>query len=370
MSSSVTLVIFEGGRIDSSLEEEFRQVRKGIVIDNIIKATTAGFERIILCTPYQDLAAEAKNFGVEVEFEEFVAEEFHFGNSLLKIIREYQLSSVLYMGGAAAPLISSAELAYVHKLMSDHDNFVTANNYFSADLIGFSPASALADITLPAIDNSLAMALVCEGDLKYIPLQRSLGLQFDLDTPSELLTLAIHPGIGEYTKRALAKIDLDTSKCLKIREIINDPDSELVVFGRIGSANFKLLDELTRCRIRLYSEERGLKALGRDVRGEAVSLLGKLILSLGYEDFFSFLAEICQGAVLDTRVLFAYFGWELSQSERFHSDLGRIEQINHPELREFTRCAHNAKIPILLGGHSLVTGGLWALIESSLLERV
>lgn len=104
MSSSVTLVIFEGGRIDSSLEEEFRQVRKGIVIDNIIKATTAGFERIILCTPYQDLAAEAKNFGVEVEFEEFVAEEFHFGNSLLKIIREYQLSSVLYMGELLLPL--------------------------------------------------------------------------------------------------------------------------------------------------------------------------------------------------------------------------------------------------------------------------
>ena len=82
-------------------------------------------------------AAEAKNFSVEVEFEEFVAEEFHFGNSLLKIIREYQLSSVLYMGSCCS-LISSAELAYVHKLMSDHDNFVTANNYFSADLIGFS----------------------------------------------------------------------------------------------------------------------------------------------------------------------------------------------------------------------------------------
>ena len=116
------------------------------------------------------------------------------------------------------------------------------------------------------------MALVSEGDLKYIPLQRSLGLQFDLDTPSELLTLAIHPGIGEYTKRALAKIDLDTSKCLKIREIINNPDSELVVFG-VESALliFKLLDELTRCRIRLYSEERGQK-LWAETSGGSQSL--------------------------------------------------------------------------------------------------
>lgn len=107
-----------------------------------------------------------------------------------------------------------------------------------------------------------------------------------------------------------------------------------------------------------------MKSLGRDARGEVKALMGKLIEELGFADFFQFLAQIAQGAVLDTRVLFEHFHWKLNSTDRFASDLGDVDLIKHPGLKEFTQAAMEAPIPILLGGHSLVSGGLWALVDA------
>jgi len=365
MNSAVSLVIFEGGASTSELEKMMVHVRKGIVIDLLHKAQAAGFTRIILVTNYRDLAEMASGFAVEIEYQSRVTEEFHFGTELLKLIKHKDVTKVLYMGGAAAPLISVQELSYLRSLLESHENAVIANNYYSADIVGFTPASALEKIVLPPIDNTLPQLLVQQSGLKYIPTQRTLGLQFDLDTPADLMILANHPSIGTYTKQAIADTKIDIVRCLQIKEVMQTPHADLVVYGRVNAAMFKLLDELTKCRIRLYSEERGLKALGRDTNGQARSLIGEIIALSGYDRFFQFLASICQGAVLDTRVLFSHFRWELSQSDRFYSDLGMADQIIHPQLREFTRAANRAAIPVLLGGHSLVTGGLWALLDAA-----
>lgn len=369
MSSSVTLVIFEGGRIESELEELMRQVRKAIVIDQIVKAQAGGFEQIIVVTSYKDLAEAAARFAVQVDYQPQVTEEFHFGEQLLRIITQRKIAKALYMGGAAAPLVSAQELRYIRTLLENHNHVVTANNYFSADLVGFAPASALAAASLPRIDNTLPQLLVGEANLKFIPLQRSLGLHFDLDTPADLLVLANHPGVGPHTKQAIIEADPDLKQCRAIKQVMQDYQADLVVYGRVNSSLFQLLDQVTHCRIRLYSEERGLKALGRDMRGEARSLLGEMITAYGYERFFNFLSQICRGAVIDSRILFAHWQWDLTQTDRFYSDLGMIDRITHPGLREFTAAAHGASIPVMLGGHSLVTGGLWALLDASYIER-
>ncbi|MDI9419393.1 MAG: hypothetical protein QM399_04440 [Bacillota bacterium] len=365
----MTLVIFEGGRIESELEELMRQVRKAIVIDQIVKAQAGGFEQIIVVTSYKDLAEAAARFAVQVDYQPQVTEEFHFGEQLLKIITQRKIAKALYMGGAAAPLISAQELRYIRTLLENHNHVVTANNYFSADLVGFAPASALAAASLPRIDNTLPQLLVGEANLKFIPLQRSLGLHFDLDTPADLLVLANHPGVGPHTKQAIIEADPDLKQCRAIKQVMQDYQADLVVYGRVNSSLFQLLDQVTHCRIRLYSEERGLKALGRDMRGEARSLLGEMITAYGYERFFNFLSQICRGAVIDSRILFAHWQWDLTQTDRFYSDLGMIDRITHPGLREFTAAAHGASIPVMLGGHSLVTGGLWALLDASYIER-
>ncbi len=369
MNSSVTLVIFEGGIVASELEETFRRVRKAVVMDQIAKAQQAGFTRIVLLTSYKDLSQEVLcRFPIEVEYRPEASEEFHFGENLRNIIRDKQLANVLYMGGAAAPLISSEELSYIRILLEQHKGVVTANNYYSADMVGFNPAVAIEDINLPPIDNMLPSIIVQQGGLKFIPLKRTLGIQFDLDTPAELVVLASHPRVGVNTKATLLDSNLDVTVCNRIKQVLKNPQADLVVFGRVNSQIFKLLDELTKCRIRLYSEERGLKSLGRDKRGEVKSLIAEAVRVLGYNDFFKFLAQISNGAILDTRIIFSHLNWDLSQSDRFYSDLGKIDKITHPGLKEFTKAGYEADIPIMFGGHSLVTGGLWALIEASYLE--
>ena len=265
MSRSVSLVIFEGGSISGQLEEDMRRVRQGIVLDQIVKAQGAGLERIILCTPYHSLREAAVELGGPVEvLDPGVQEPFHFGRLLLEVVQAKQLSSVLYMGGAAAPLISVQELRYLVDILKQNEDVVVANNYYSADIIGFSSGAALEAISLPEIDNVLALALVHEAGLRYVPLQRSLGLSFDVDTPSDVLILAVHPDVGPHTQAAVESLKLDYTRYNAIKALINDPHGELVLFGRIGGQLFEYLDAQTRCRIRLYSEERGMKALGRD----------------------------------------------------------------------------------------------------------
>ncbi|HBG00453.1 MAG TPA: hypothetical protein DDW87_02605, partial [Firmicutes bacterium] len=55
----------------------------------------------------------------------------------------------------------------------------------------------------PAIDNTLPLALSNEGGLKWVPVQRTLGLNFDVDTPTDIMIMSVHPGMGVYTKRAV-----------------------------------------------------------------------------------------------------------------------------------------------------------------------
>jgi hypothetical protein len=51
--------------------------------------------------------------------------------------------------------------------------------------------------------------------------------------------------------------------------------------------------------------------------------------------------------------------------ERFASDFGDPSRIATPWLRELTETATAAPIPILLGGHALVSDGLRVIVEAA-----
>jgi hypothetical protein len=75
------------------------------------------------------------------------------------------------------------------------------------------------------------------------------------------------------------------------------------------------------------------------------------------------LAELGDAAVVDTRVLLAHrLGVDESRwppaEDRFASDLLLPDRIRDPWLRELTASARDARIPVLLGGHSLVGPGI------------
>ena len=67
--------------------------------------------------------------------------------------------------------------------------------------------------------------------------------------------------------------------------------------------------------------------------------------------------------IFDSRVLMAAEGIHPDAADRFASDLYWLNSIRDPWLRDFTQAAAEAPIPVILGGHSVVAGGLYALAE-------
>jgi len=98
-------------------------------------------------------------------------------------------------------------------------------------------------------------------------------------------------------------------------------------------------------------------------QGFARSILGFYLERVGVSRFFATLADLGDAAFIDTRVLLAHLRLRPSQADRFYSDIGRVEAIRDPFLRAFTGAAREAPIPVVLGGHSLVSGGLMLLAE-------
>jgi hypothetical protein len=142
-----------------------------------------------------------------------------------------------------------------------------------------------------------------------------------------------------------------------------DQSKQLLVAGRVGTHAWGYLERETACRVRLFAEERGMEADGRASDGRARSLLGFHLEAVGLERFFATLAELADASFIDTRVLLAHKRIDANREDRFLSDLGRWQDIRDPFLRDFTRAALEAPIPVLLGGHSLMSGGLMALNE-------
>jgi hypothetical protein len=92
-------------------------------------------------------------------------------------------------------------------------------------------------------------------------------------------------------------------------------------------------------------------------------MLLPMLEALGMEGFFARLAEMADAVLFDTRVLFAARGFTPSAADRYASDLLWHWAVEDDWLRAFTFAAATAPIPIVLGGHSLVAGGLHALVE-------
>jgi hypothetical protein len=116
---------------------------------------------------------------------------------------------------------------------------------------------------------------------------------------------------------------------------------------------------------RLFVEERTMVAKGRDVRGEVHSALGYLLEAVGPERFFAHLAQLSTAVFFDTRVVFYHLGLQLSENDRFASDLGDVAAIQEPTARAFTAAALACDVPVILGGRNVVAGGLWALTQEA-----
>ena len=375
------LVIFQGGASASAspLERLVSDAQAAATLDLLARAASSGAfaEAFIVSddpvTTQAVLASTSTTLPLNVVTSGKSASGFHFGQALRKVCRANGLDRVVYVGGGSMPLATDQTLAALALGVSG-EPCVIANNLYSADVVAFNPTSTLDLVELPATDNDLAWLLHYRAGLPFSAMPRTLDSQFDLDTPTDLATLwwssqvpPLKEQVGNHLAALVARVPNEMPRLAqdveRAYEVMATRRAEVLVAGRVSSWVWRRLETNLPCQSRIISEERGMRASGREERGEARSILGFYAGLAGIEGLVSALEEMCNAAFLDTRVLFAHRGLAPTPLDRFASDALMPNLITEPWLKALTEAALWAKIPLVLGGHSLVSGGVWALSE-------
>jgi hypothetical protein len=359
------LVIFHGAMGDGAAEQMLTRARVAAARETALSALAAGFEAVILATDDPG-AFEPIPARVLID-EDRPGRTFDFAARLRDIVERYGLQKPAVMGSGSIPLLGMKEFLLIAEQLEARDGRFVTNNFYSADLTAWTPGDALARTSSFMRDNVLPRRLRDDAGLAPVILPRTTATQFDLDTPADLAVLNLCEGLPPQLAEATAPAASLAGRYRRFMPLLCNRDAEIVVAGRVGSMTWQYLERETACRVRLFSEERGMAAGPPDRRPHSV--LGFLIEEVGMKRFFERMALLGDALVLDTRVVEAHLGLDPSREDRFQSDLFAFEQIEEPTLRALTEAAAAAPIPVLLGGHSLVAGGLMAINDIAWAEN-
>ncbi len=368
MHEDVTLIVMAGGGGETPVEQAVAQACRAAARDTIERALGADTaSRVIVATDCAEWASTLADLPVTVDLEPSPvgATPFHFGKRLAGVIECHDVRRALYLGGGSAPLIDGATWSAIADSIRHDEGVIVTNNIFSSDWAAFAPAEvALKYADQLRSDNSLGWVLSQHGGLAAREWPRSAATQFDIDTPTDLLVAGLRADLGPHLSAHIATLGWDDSHVRLARQILMTPAKQVIIAGRVPQSTLAYLKNKTLCWVRVYSEERGMRASGRLASGLVRSLLADYLDLVGLERFFGEMGELADAMFLDSRVIMAARKrgvWPLP-ADRFHSDLRRPDGIADPFLRDFTVAAVAAPIPVVLGGHSLVSGGLLALI--------
>jgi hypothetical protein len=361
----VTLFLLVGGWGQSDVEHTLGRAQRAAACDLLnVLLSTGLIGRAVVATDDAEWGETLADLPVEVNLNR-PGDPFHFGRRLVGLIERYGGKRVLYSGGASAPLMSSERWAGVLTRLAEAERLVVTNNLHSCDWVGFTSV----DEVLPVVaqqtnDNAIAWILAEGGGFGVESLPPSAAACFDLDTPVDLLIAQRHPGIGPSLRRVLEELEWQTPWIDGALAEMAREGGRLTAVGRVSSAAWAALDRATHCELRVFAEERGMRASGRQARGEVRSLVASYLDLVGIEAFFDELAGLSQAVLLDSRVILAARRLWPSALDRFNSDLHRWDRVEDLFLRRFTRAAAEASVHVILGGHAVVAGGLMALVES------
>ena len=283
-----------------------------------------------------------------------------FGERIRDLVRTIQPGGVIVLGSGSLPLTNPRDWRRFVGVASGPSGRALANNRFSADVIAIAGASVLRDLPDLGSDNGLPRWLAERG-VVLDDVRSQWRLQLDLDTPLDALLVRPDP-----TTRVLSAAGVDPqpirAALAGVGSVARDGAAELVVAGRASSIGLTWLERRTASRTRALIEERGFRTRRADQR-PVRSTLGLVLDRDGPAAFGDRLAELGDGALVDSRVLLAHRfgaderGWPRAE-DRFASDLLLPDRIADPWLRALTVSARDAAIPIVLGGHTLVGPGL------------
>ncbi|HEX2141083.1 MAG TPA: hypothetical protein VHK28_02245 [Candidatus Limnocylindria bacterium] len=316
---------------------------------------------------------------------------FHWGGWFATALREAVAAArkegraLDAIGYAGAGSLALAPDSLLDSLASPVAGEVVSNNRFSTD--AFVVAGDL-DAALDALeacpsDNAAARHLEAAGfrsrDLRSSPWSR-----FDVDTPQDLALLRLatrlpdtrrlERSVGGFLEMATLPGGrrLEVPNATAIGEVIRDRGAELLVAGRVPASALAHLETEAACRVRALVEERGMRS-ARD--GRPRSLLADWLADRGPAELVRELASLADGVVLDSRVLMAVragssdaAAWP-GEEERFASDFGDAGRVGTSWLADLASAAAHAPVPVVLGGHALVSDGLRILVDGAWLGR-
>ncbi|UMZ74949.1 hypothetical protein [Natranaerofaba carboxydovora] len=391
MNCPVDALVFEGGERPGSWPEELMlKIRLETAKSQVqLLLDIKEINSVTLITDYDELIdfvhkKEEYNKGLflvntkispEGSSSGSLKSSFHYGETLKHIINEKELENVLILGGGSTPFLGKYEISNIAKKLVSAKNkessLLYSNNPQSGDIVGFTPASSINELEPPDSDNALVMGLRYDVGLNFELMPFSAGILFDIDTPTELFFLLDNPRTGDKIKNIIANLEPYEKEMInegmerfkKIKEVLAGYYEDVVLIGRISGVTVNNINENIKVRLRVFSEERGMKAMGRVGRKEVSSLLGYFIKDVGIDRFFSYLESLGKAAIIDSRVIFHHFDAGERTSDRFYSDLFMPDKIKNDFVREFTKRAIEAKVPVILGGHSLISGGIYCLVE-------
>ena len=285
---------------------------------------------------------------------------FHFGEALKQAISSRSLQGCVYIGSGAGVLLRRADYRALVSWARNPSARVLLNNLYSTDFASFSQAQTLLRLELPRIDNTLGMMLT-DQDMPCRALPRNLRTQYDIDTPTDVLLLK---AIGRLVEEDPLPFEEQAvlSSASAVMDALTDRSARLWIYGRVNPATWAWFQSETACQTAGVIEGRGLRAhQGLTANAATDRVCRSIFEQAGWDAFFASLGKHASAAILDTRPLLTTFSDLPSAADRFRSDLLRIDRIEDPTWRSFTQAAQRASLPVLLGGHNLVSGGLYAV---------
>jgi hypothetical protein len=285
-------------------------------------------------------------------------EPFHLGNVLKKVIREQQLDGLLYFGSGSGAILLESQLDELVRFARASRPGALLNNFYSCDYAAVSNAQVLLSLSLPERDNGLGFCLADAG-IPCFNLPRTVHTQFDLDTPIDLLLIKETDRGGPRLRSCLENQVFHHPMLERVCSTLTERSALVYLIGRVSPMTWQAFETQVACRTAGFIEGRGMKAY----TVARPPILATVFRQRGARELFTWLEGAADAAIIDSRPLLAWDGTLPSARDRFSSDLFRHAQIEDPRWREFTHAAAESSVPALLGGHSLVSGGLYLLSE-------
>lgn len=329
------------------------EVRAAVVRDTADRAHAAGFDRVrvFASEPIADLAIEPTRSDQSI------------GDIVAETARE--VSGPVCYAGSGMPAMSVQDWSSVRETIES--GVATANRMFSCDWLGVPDARLLGCAAGERVDNRFAQLIRDTSDTPVQSYPRSARSLLDIDTPADVAVLKAAASVGSLeigraTRAAFAQhpeLDEPVQLAFRVWDVMTRHQDELMIAGRVSGSDWATVDRDTSCRVRVLSEERGLRSRQHRAR----SLLGELYEWAGQDGFLLALECLGDATLWDTRPFLSHLGWDVSRCDRFWADLGRWDAIADERLRGLVSMLQDSAV--MMGGHSLVSGGILAGIDAA-----